>query len=141
MISKWSLADKKEHLYHELQSIEVKLTNMKCYCKSDKNCSFCESRTKFLQYIKQFLDQIDVTPLYKMRSERFFYHVSSHGYPEFTFSDLISLRKRLSYFKDQMTEFSICHPSVISNDIVEKFELATHKFFETDYVTWPLLLD
>ena len=86
-------------------------------------------------------DKMDVTPLYKMQSDRFFYHVSSHGYPEFKFSDLISLRKRLSYFKDQMTEFSICHPSVISNDIVEKFELATHEFLQTDYVTRPLLID
>ena len=141
MTYKWSLADKKEQLYHELKSIETKLTNIKCHCESSTNCVFCESRSKFLQYVKQFLDQIDVSPLYKIQTERFFHQVSSHGYPEFTFSNLISLRKRLSYFKDQMTEFSICHPSVISNDIVEKFDLATHKFLESDYVTWPILID
>ena len=141
MTYKWSLIDKKEHFYHELQSIATKLTNMKCNCETTKDCSFCESRTISLQYMKNCLDQIDVTPLYKMQSERFFHHLSSYGYPEYKFQDFQSLRKRLSYFIDQMTECSVYHPSVISNDVFEKFNLASHKFLNYDYSTKALLTD
>ena len=124
MTYKWGLTDKKEQLYHELQTIETKFANMRCACKSTSKCTFCGSRTKALQYLNQVLNQIDVTPLYKIRLERSLHYLSSHGYPEFTFPNLISLKKRLSYFKGEIMEFSNCHPSVISNDTFEILELA-----------------
>ena len=123
----WKKTELIEHFYYDLKKIVTKFSNMTCPLKCDlQKCTFCLTRETSLLILNQSLDNILVSPLYRMRIDRAFHNFGSYGYPEnlSTYSNITSLQRDLTSFK---TKVSSCQPSVISNDIFEKVKFAFDK--------------
>ena len=120
----WTNTEILEHFYYDLKKIVTKFSNMKCLLKCElQKCTFCLAREKTLLILNQSLDNILVSPLYRMRIDRAFHNFASYGYPEnfSTYSNIASLQKDLTSFKNKV---SSCQSCVISNDIYDKVKFA-----------------